>query len=676
MFEKTIIRSDEVGVSSIKTIGDNTIVYSTQANELKFLNIDNIKTSIIIKTSKQNRALLFCFSPEKRKLAYVDNGVIIILDTILKDNASRQRQAKRLNKIELSCMITAISFDTSGRYLFVGTQDNIVYQYKFNSDVLLSTYELFQTFKKRTKGITALEFNKSTMAVSGNRGDLFVVDIYTKISQKVFINESTTINDIKFIDDNTIITAHENGDSRIANINKFNEYKKLDIPLTKIKQTLFLANKDYMLVCGNEDYISLIDVKNQKNIRSSYLSFEHEVKAMVLASDFVLVVVLVDNSLVRVNLPTPKQLESLILHGALDQAYELVRKEPQLLHSQEYKNLENMYQNILERVAQEIPQNNKKFAIQTVDFFKDVLVKKNEIMLVLEAFDRYEKFQDMVIQRDYVPAYNLIERYPILKKTREYKFMESKFRKEMTQAQEMLIKGNKDGAYVQLGTYIRIKSKHNIVKLFLNHGKEFLPYLDLLRSKDIEGIQEAMKIDKHFSKYVQYLGIDLKIRDIRKEKIEMITNLIDSEEFEEASKVLEDLKEHVDIKIFNELKIQLQDGEKLYSLYHKKEFAECYNFMDTHQTVAQAKITKILEAYWMKLMIKTEDYCIEGDIKNLEKIVLKYQTLQARKSKLDDLTKNVILQSDTEEEQEEKLKYHEKLLNHALVKKIKLFNRE
>ena len=42
MFEKTIIRSDEVGVSSIKTIGDNTIVYSTQANELKFLNIDNI----------------------------------------------------------------------------------------------------------------------------------------------------------------------------------------------------------------------------------------------------------------------------------------------------------------------------------------------------------------------------------------------------------------------------------------------------------------------------------------------------------------------------------------------------------------------------------------------------------------------------------------------------------
>lgn len=676
MFEKTIIRSDEVGVSSIKTIGDNTIVYSTQANELKFLNIDNIKTSIIIKTSKQNRALLFCFSPEKRKLAYVDNGVIIILDTILKDNASRQRQAKRLNKIELSCMITAISFDTSGRYLFVGTQDNIVYQYKFNSDVLLSTYELFQTFKKRTKGITALEFNKSTMAVSGNRGDLFVVDIYTKISQKVFINESTTINDIKFIDDNTIITAHENGDSRIANINKFNEYKKLDIPLTKIKQTLFLANKDYMLVCGNEDYISLIDVKNQKNIRSSYLSFEHEVKAMVLASDFVLVVVLVDNSLVRVNLPTPKQLESLILHGALDQAYELVRKEPQLLHSQEYKNLENMYQNILERVAQEIPQNNKKFAIQTVDFFKDVLVKKNEIMLVLEAFDRYEKFQDMVIQRDYVPAYNLIERYPILKKTREYKFMESKFRKEMTQAQEMLIKGNKDGAYVQLGTYIRIKSKHNIVKLFLNHGEEFLPYLDLLRSKDIEGIQEAMKIDKHFSKYVQYLGIDLKIRDIRKEKIEMITNLIDSEEFEEASKVLEDLKEHVDIKIFNELKIQLQDGEKLYSLYHKKEFAECYNFMDTHQTVAQAKITKILEAYWMKLMIKTEDYCIEGDIKNLEKIVLKYQTLQARKSKLDDLTKNVILQSDTEEEQEEKLKYHEKLLNHALVKKIKLFNRE
>ena len=675
MFEKRIIRNDTAGISSIKTLGDNTIVYSTQKNELKFLNIDNVKTSIIIQTSKQNKDLLFCFSLDKRKLAYADNGAVIILDTLLKNNLSRQREAKRLNKIELSSEVTAISFDKSGRYIFIGTLDNIVYQYKFNSDILLSRYELFQTFKKRTKGITAIEFNKTIMSVSGNRGDLFAVDIFTKKSQKVFINESTTINDIKFIDDNTIITAHENGDSRIADISQFNEYKKLDIPLTKIKQTLFLANKDYMLVCGNEDYISLIDVKNQKNIRSRYISFEHEVKAMVLASEFVLVVVLVDNSLVRVNLPSPKQLDSLILHGAFDQAYELVRKEPQLLYSKEYNNLENRYQDILDRVAQEIPTNNKEYAIQTVAFFKDVHVKKREIMLVLEAFDRYEKFQSMVIQRDYVPAYNLVERYPILKKTREYKFMEAKFKEHMAQAQEMLIKGNKDGAYVQLGTYIRIKSKHNIVKLFLNHGEEFLPYLDLLRSKNIEGIQEAMRIDKHFSKYVQYLGIDIKTRDMRQEKIETIKTLIDTEEFEDARTLLEELKELVDVKIYNELKMKLEDGEKLFSLYHKKEFAECFNFMDRHPTVADAKITKILGAYWIKLMIKTEDYYIAGDMKNLGKIALKYQTLQTRKPKLDDLTKDVLLQSDGEE-QEEKLKYHEKVLNSPLVKKMKLFHKK
>ena len=676
MFEKRIIRNDTAGISSIKTLGDNTIVYSTQKNELKFLNIDNVKTSIIIQTSKQNKDLLFCFSLDKRKLAYADNGAVIILDTLLKNNLSRQREAKRLNKIELSSEVTAISFDKSGRYIFIGTLDNIVYQYKFNSDILLSRYELFQTFKKRTKGITAIEFNKTIMSVSGNRGDLFAVDIFTKKSQKVFINESTTINDIKFIDDNTIITAHENGDSRIADISQFNEYKKLDIPLTKIKQTLFLANKDYMLVCGNEDYISLIDVKNQKNIRSRYISFEHEVKAMVLASEFVLVVVLVDNSLVRVNLPSPKQLDSLILHGAFDQAYELVRKEPQLLYSKEYNNLENRYQDILDRVAQEIPTNNKEYAIQTVAFFKDVHVKKREIMLVLEAFDRYEKFQSMVIQRDYVPAYNLVERYPILKKTREYKFMEAKFKEHMAQAQEMLIKGNKDGAYVQLGTYIRIKSKHNIVKLFLNHGEEFLPYLDLLRSKNIEGIQEAMRIDKHFSKYVQYLGIDIKTRDMRQEKIETIKTLIDTEEFEDARTLLEELKELVDVKIYNELKMKLEDGEKLFSLYHKKEFAECFNFMDRHPTVADAKITKILGAYWIKLIIKTEDYYIAGDMKNLGKIALKYQALQTRKPKLDDLTKDVILQSDGEEQEEKKLKYHEKVFNSSLVKKMKLFQKK
>lgn len=672
MFEQTIIQNDAAGVTNIKEINNNTIVYSTQENELKFLNIDTAKINLIIQTSKQNKNLLFCFSSDKKKLAYTDNNTLIILDTHLKKNQSDQKEAKRLNKIELSFTVTALSFDASGRYIFIGTADNIVYQYKFNSNLLLSTYKLFETFKKRTKGITAISFNKSIMAVSGNRGDLFVVDIFTKKSQKIFINESTTVNDIKFIDEHTIITAHENGDSRIVDISTFNKYTKLDIPFTKIKQILFLADKNYMLACGDEDYISLIDVKNQKNIRSHYLSFEHEVKAMMLASEFVLVVVLVNNSLVRVNLPTPKQLESLILHGTFDQAYELVRKEPQLLHSKEYKHLESIYQDILDRVTKEIPTNNKEFAIQTIGFFKDVSVKKREIMLVLEAFDRYEKFQDMVIQRDYIPAYNLVERFPILKKTKEYKFMEHKFKEEITMAQDMLMSGNKNGAYTHLNTYTRIKSKHNIVKLFLNHGEEFLPYLDLLKSKDTEGIQEAMKIDRHFSKYVQYLGIDLNTKDITKEKIEMINDLIDTEEFENASKLFEDLKKLVNTNIYNELKIKLEDNKKLYNLYHQKKFAECFNFIDTHPSVFEAKITKLLESSWIKLIIKTEDYCIAGDMKNLEKIVINYQTLKTRKSKLDDLTKNVLLQINTAKEQEEKLKIHNKLFNLTLVKKIKL----
>lgn len=670
MFEQIIIRSNETGISCVKTISEETLVYSTQTNELKFLNVDTLKTSIVIRTSNNNQALLFCFSEDKRKLAYVDNNVVIILDTLLKETKTQHREAKRLNKIELSSHITIVSFDASGRYIFIGTLDNKVHQYKYNSNVVLSTYELFQTYKKRTKGITALEFNNSNMAVSGNRGDLFAVNIYTKISKKIFINESTTINDIKFIDDTKVITSHENGDSRITAINKLNEYTKLDTSFTKIKQTLFLNNKDYMLVCGNEDYISLINVKNQKNIRSNYLSFEHEVKSMVLVSEFVLVVVLIDDTLMRVNLPSPKQLESLILHGAFDQAYELTRKDPQLLYTHEYKNLEQTYQNILDRVAEEIPLGNKEFAIQTVDFFKDIHVKKQEILLVLEAFDRYEKFKNMVIQRDYVPAYSLVDRYPILKKTREYKFMESKFREQMSQAQELLMRGNTDGAYVQLSTYIRIKSKNSIVKLFLNHGESFLPYLDLLKKKDIEGLQEAVRIDKHFAKYVYSLGIDLKIRDIRTEKRVLVEKLIDNEEFEKVSELLEELKDYFDKKILTELKIKLKDGQDLYNFYQKKEFAACYNFMDTHKRVKNAKITKLLENYWKKLMIQTENFYIAEDTKNLQKIVLKYQTLEARKSKLNDLTKNVILKNTIVEEKEENQAYHKKILNNPLFKKI------
>ncbi len=672
MFENTIIQDTKEGISSVEALSEKTIVYSNAKNELKILNIESLRTSVIIKTAQKNASLIFAFSKDKRKLAYVDNNTLIVVDTLLQNNG-RQTVAKVLSKIKLSSPITLLAFDGSGRYIFAGTADNSVLQYKYNSNVLLSDYTLFDTYKKRTKGITALDFHESTLLVSGNRGDVSQVDIFTKISKKIFVNESTTINDIQFIDEETLISAHENGDSRIAKINSFNEYKKLDIPLTKIKQTLFLHNREYMLVCGNENYISLVNVKTQKNIRSHYLSFEYEVKAMVLVSEFVLVVLLVNDTLEKIYLPTPRQLESLILHGAFDQAYELVRKEPQLLYSNEYRKLEATYQNILNRVAEEIPKGNKEFALQTVDFFKDVHVKKKEILLVLEAFDRYEQFQDLVIQRDYIPAYSLVERYPILKKTREYRVMESKFKEQMSQAQELLLRGNKDGAYVQLSTYIRVKSKNTLVKLFLNHGESFLPYLDLLKKKDIEGLQEAVKEHKHFSKYVTSLGINLQTRDIRAEKVLFVEKLIDAEKFEAVSEALKALQEHLKEKDFQKLEKKLDDGKKLVQLYKEKDFAACFNFMDTHESVQNAKITKALELYWKKLIRQTENFRIAEDSTNLQKIVTKYQTLETRKSKIDDITEDFLYQMSLPQESEAEKKYHEKILNHALVKKLKVF---
>ncbi len=671
MFGQTIIQSSQEGVTCVEAVSEETIAYTTLANELKLLHIETLKTTTVIRATKHEKRVIFAFSKDRRKLAYIDGNTLMVVDTLLQ-NRSRQVVAKVLNRVHLPEEATLLCFDGSGRYIFVGTQENKVLQYTYNSDFLLSTYALFDTFKKRTKGITAIVFQDATMIVSGNRGDLSQVNIYTKRSQKIFVNESTTINDIEFIDEDTLITAHENGDSRIVNINKLNEYKKFDIPFTKIKQTLFLDNKEYMLVCGNEDYISLVNVKTQKNIRSNYLSFEHEVESMVLVSAFVLVVVLRDNSIVRVNLATPQQLESLILHGAFDQAYELVRKEPQLLHSNAYRKLEATYQNILNRVAEEIPSGNKEFALQTVDFFKDVHVKKKEILLVLEAFERYEQFQSLVIQRDYIPAYSLVERYPILKKTKEFRVMEAKFKEQMAQAQELLIHGNKEGAYVQLSTYIRVKSKNSIVKLFLNHGEGFLPYLDLLKKKDTEALQEAVRRDKHFAKYVDSLGIDLNLRDIRAEKRVFIEKLIDNESFEAAQEAIEEMQEHFSQKILQNLMEQLEDAKKLYRLYELKEFAECFNFIDTHESVKSAKITLLLEDYWRKLIIKTEIFCINNDVKNIKKIVEKYNNLTQRKAKMDDLTHAILAKENEVSEQEKEKKYHEKILRAPLKTLVSL----
>ena len=635
---RTVLKSDEK-IIQLQGIDNNLVVYSSQSWGINVVNIENFRQILNLKTNTQKSTVfLFALSPNKKRLTYVSDNFIYVLDTTFADDDKYFKSAKIITKIAINYVATAIKFDSTSTYIFVGTQDNILFQYRYNSLYILSKYNLFDTSKKRTKGITALVFDENTLFVSGNRGDLVKVDIYSKRVKILLDKESTTINDMLIVDNKTIFTGHSNGNLRVVSTKEAKKYTNIETIFTNIKQIVFMKNRKYILVCGDCSYISLVDAQNKKVIAARYMYFDNDVKAMTLVSEYVLIVLLVNNTIIRVDIPTPRELQSYIIHNSLNEAYTLVKKEPMLLESNEYKNLESRYQELVKRVIKEIPNQNKAFAKQTISFFEDVKSKRDEITLIFRAFDSYQKFQDLYFQQEYAIAYNLAHRFPALKSTVEYRKMENTFKQTFQKVQELLLKGKKALAHSLLREYMMATPKKAMIKLFLNHEQEFLKYLDVIRSKDIVQLKRIAEDDPNFSKYLEYLNIDLKDNKLDR-NFALITQYLEKGNIEQAKELLNEIDIKENQNLLQKYKEHLQITQELYNAYEEKEFHYCYELIDKNEFLETNKLAQFFEKHWRKLILKAQNYALAGDVQSIQKLFVKFKNLELRKERVEELIK-------------------------------------
>lgn len=633
-----VIKRDEE-IIELKYIDESSIAYSTKSQGIVIVNINKHKQMLNLKTNTQKSSFfLFDLSHNKKRLAYVSDGYIYVLDTTFEDDEKYFRSAKVIIKIAINYKATVMKFDPTSNFILVGTEDNIVYQYRYNSLYIISKYHLFDNSKKRTKGISALTFDEDILYISGNRGDLVAVNIYSKIAKNLFTKESTSINEILLQGKEKLLTVHANGDLRIVSLQEPKKYELLDTIFTHINQIIYMTNKKYILACGDSPYISLIDIENKKVLAARYMYFDDDVKSMLLVSEYVLIVLLVNNTIVRVDIPTPRDLQSHILHNSLNEAYDLVKKEPMLLESDEYKSLESRYQELIKRVISEIPNQNKAYAQQTISFFEGVRSKRDEITLILRAFDSYQQFQNYFYQQEYATAYNLADRFPALKSTREYIKMESIFKQTFQKVQEYLLKGKKAEAHSLLREYMTAASKKAMIRLFLNHEQEFLKYLDVIKSKDVVQLKLIAQDDPAFSKYLEYLNIDLEDNKLNKSLV-VLKKYLDNGEMKKAQTLLNRLDTKENVISLKSYKAQLNVTEELYDAYRAKDYHKCYELIDAYDFLQRNKLTQFLERHWKKLLLNAQKYALNGDVKIVQHSFSNFKDLKRRQEKMNEMIK-------------------------------------
>ncbi len=619
------------------------------------INLQILQNGLVAVSTKQNGAEIFSYNdkflkpilkleslaPTVESACFSQNGNFFAFEAKFKIFIFDIHAKKIITKIPLDEHdVDMISFDTSSKHLIVGTTGGRVFQYRYNSPLVLDRlcsfpYERPTIQPKIVKGfVTAMAFYGSLFACSGYGGAVFVIDLQLNTQRQVITHTRVTIEALCFVDKQTLIIGNNDGVIDIINLKDTKISTKIQTPFSKISKIILMPNTNYIMVSSNANYIVIIDIDAKKIINDNYVEFDDKITNIEVLNTHALLIVLKNSSVYKLKLPTLLKLDSLIINNSIHQVFRLIEKEPIVLDDSAAKKLEDEYNKIYTKAIHALINNNKKSAINILRVFKDIPSKQKDIKLLFEGFENYQKFKLNVEKERYFIAYEMCESYPVLKQTDPYSEMEDEWNKDFLNAQKQLFLGNNDGAKNILHKYKDIKSKKNKVSFLFKYYDDLLVFIKAIHCKDSKTICEISQKHSIFKEIPAFINLEQKIKG----SLKLVKNCINKSNTKLARNLLGKLHDipHIAHNI-NELYLKCHYIERLEESYKNNDLLSCYRMLDSQSFLNNSQLGKTLEKQWAELINRCEVYALKGDIKDIELALGELINLQSRKEKIGDL---------------------------------------
>lgn len=612
-------------------IVDNNLLFTTKIHGMKAIALDECSTKINLSNRNLNSDTnAVAISPNGKLLAFANESILYVVDiTTHKTLQTIQTQSN---------FITKLIFDASSEYIISGDKNGRVLQYKYNSSLSLARLCSFPYQKPLQKQchnnfVSALATYDNLIASSGFGGGTIIIDIHSRANKQVIKETKIHSNALYFLDQKRLLNADVNGDVHIISLNNKTAYRKISTTLRNIQQIVVTQENQYALISSENNTISLIDLVNFKLLEKQYLSFESNILNMTIHKSH-LIVALSNSKIITLELADKKKLNSLILHNSIDEAYKLVETFPMLENTHEHHKLEQLYKNAFSKAVDAIINNNKDFAMQTINSFKNVKSKRHEIETLFVSFKNYNRFQALVLEKKYALAYAMTAKFPAFIYTPPYKKMESIWKKSFGDAQRQMVQGRTDVAKAILNEYATTTIKRPLIKFVLNHNKTFLKFLKAIENKEFKEVYSLVKENDIFAQIPNYIKLN---RELNK-------NIDDAREYIKVGKLdnankclnmLQNIPHFSDEVIFLE-KESLAMAE-LQKAYKEKHFSHCYEILDKTPSLHYTQLSQLLEESWNKLIYQCETYALQGDLKGVQKTLSKLISVPTRTDKIGDL---------------------------------------
>jgi len=475
-------RSD---ITAFNKINTESFIFSTIHHGIKIVSSKDCSALVNFKDDNLNfNTSAICFSSDGQLVAFSTLTHLYIADIINK---------KIIKSIYLDGMkLLILSFDASSKYIVAGNIDGRTLLYRYDSSSLLARLCSFPHQRAKTKiknnFESAIVFYKNLFAISGYGGAIFIIDIYSQANKAVLSHGTSRKNALLFLNNEMIVSGDNEGVLRFISIQNNKLIKSINLPFEKTKQIIQIPNTKYLAIHNGEDNIFIVDSKEYKIIHSNYLNFEDKIIAVEALDDKTLIVCLKNKNIFHVELPSRERLNSLILHNSLDEAFELIEKEPMLQDTLEHISLERMYKKTYADSVNALINQNITLAKQIIDMYKDVNSKKESIKLLFKSFESYARFKTLYFEKKYALAYAMCSKFPALKMTKQYESMEFRWKEAFTNARRHILRGKLDLAKALFAQYITISSKRPIIELILKHNDLFIDFLKALENQDFKTV--------------------------------------------------------------------------------------------------------------------------------------------------------------------------------------------
>lgn len=527
--------------------------------------------------------------------------------------------------------LSSIYFDTDTSFLAINDQEELI-RYDLQMGEKLSTLYKMQRSKEKLfalqDSILALAFNNT----------LVFIDFLARTTIKTISNSLHLITALVFIDSNTLAYACSDGTIFIEDI-FYDKRIKIDTPLLSVKQILSIPQSDYLLLHTQEESIALIDIQSKKLLQIHYIKLSSSIETLTLIYPK-LFIALRDTKVVIVDLLDTHELQSMILHNTLAEAYTLISANPLLKSSSYYLKLEESFQKRYKEIINSFESLRPEILKEFCKLYETSTIKREELWLLKKAFENYENFCTFIAQKNYLLAYALATKYSPLQQRKEYKTLEYKWYQSLQKAQLSLRQNKLDDAQELLSPFRTIHAKKDLIALLLRDNPLVLSFLSSIEHKEFATAYKLAKQKHSLQRLPHYKQL---LSSIRKELV-AIQDIQNKEQLVIISEKIKNL-EGIDFiyKDLEQLKETLQLFKNFWNCYEADQFIKCYTLLDNHALLHTTQTAVLLNKYWKTLNLKAESYALDADLEAIKKVFGPLLYLKTRANKTGEILRTCYL---------------------------------